>query len=177
MTNHFGKLILTLFLLAVFSFGDTTAPVDVWAQAEGSSLAKQVQGTWILVSNINERDGQKIDTFGPNPRGQLILTPGGHFSMILMRASLPKFASNNRLKGTAEENQAVVQGSHAFYGTYKVGNEKDRTIILHVEGCTFPNWDGQDLPRVMTLSEDELKQVNPAAAIGGKNYVTWKRAE
>lgn len=177
MTNHFGKLILTLFLLAVFSFGDNSAPVDVWAQAGGSSLAKQVQGTWILVSNINERDGQKNDTFGPNPRGQLILTPGGHFSMILMRASLPKFASNNRLKGTAEENQAVVQGSHAFYGIYKMGSEKEKTIILHVEGCTFPNWDSQDLPRVMTLSEDELKQVNPAAAIGGKNYVTWKRAE
>lgn len=177
MTSHFGKLVLALFLLAVFSFGDTTAPVDVWAQAGGSSLAKQVQGTWILVSNINERDGQKIDTFGPNPRGQMILTPGGYFSMILMRASIPKFASNNRLKGTVEENQAVVQGSHAFYGTYKVGNEKDRTIILHVEGCTFPNWDGQDLPRVMTLSGDELQQVNPAAAIGGKNYVTWKRAE
>jgi len=116
MTNHFGKLVLVLILLTVFSFGDNFAPVNVWAQAEGSSLAKQVQGTWLLVSNINERDGQKIDTFGPNPRGQLILTPGGHFSMILMRASLPKFASNNRLKGTVEENQAVVQGSHAFFG-------------------------------------------------------------
>ena len=177
MTSHFGKLVLALFLLAVFSFGDTTAPVDVWAQAGGSSLAKQVQGTWILVSNINERDGQKIDTFGPNPRGQMILTPGGYFSMILMRASIPKFASNNRLKGTVEENQAVVQGSHSQFGIYKVVSEQENTIILHIAGSTFPNWDGQDQRRIMTVSGDELKATVPAAAVGGTNYLIWKRAE
>ncbi len=40
----------------------------------------------------------------------MILTPYSHFSMILMPASLLKFAFNNRLQGTAEEYQAVGQG-------------------------------------------------------------------
>ncbi len=107
----------------------------------------------------------------------MVLTPGGRFSMIMMRASLPKFASNNRMTGTAEENQAVVQGSQAMFGTYKVVDEKEHKVMLHYEGCTFPNWDGQDLPRIMTVSGDEMKHTNPAAAIGGTNYVIWKRVK
>ena len=35
----------------------------------------------------------------------------GHFMLILQRATLPRFASDNRRSGTAEENKAVVQGS------------------------------------------------------------------
>ena len=97
--------------------------------------------------------------------------------MILMRASLPKFASNNRVKGTAEENQAVVQGSQAVFGTYRVPNEKDHTVMMRYEGSTFPNWDGQDLPRVMTVSGEEMQQTTPGASFGGKNYLIWKPAK
>jgi hypothetical protein len=151
--------------------------LNVHAQEKGDSLAKQLQGSWILVSIINEQDGKKSEVFGPNPRGLLILAPGGHFSMILMRATLPKFASNNRVKGTAEENQAVVQGSQAVFGTYKVTSEKDHIVMMHYEASTFPNWDGQDLPRVMTVSGDEMQQTTPGASFGGKNYLIWKRAK
>ena len=42
----------------------------------------------------------------------------GHFMLILQRATLPRFASANRMSGTAEENKAVVQGSIAYFGTY-----------------------------------------------------------
>jgi len=89
------------------------------AQAKGGSFKEQILGSWVLVSNVNEQDGKKSDVFGPNPRGFMTLTPSGHFTMIMMNASLPKFASNNRVKGTAEENQAVVQGSVAMFGTIR----------------------------------------------------------
>jgi hypothetical protein len=143
----------------------------------GTTLAKQIQGTWILVSIYNEQDGKKIEPFGDKPRGSMILTPDGHFSMFFLRASLPKFASNNRMTGTAEENQAVVQGSHAFYGTYAVVSEKEHTGIMHVEGSTFPNWDGEDQKRVWTIKGDELSVTNPTASAGGTAYVIWKRAK
>jgi len=58
--------------------------------------------------------------------------------MILMRVSLPKFASDNRVKGTAEENQAIVQVSLAFYGNYEVASEKEHTVTLRIEGSTLP---------------------------------------
>jgi hypothetical protein len=149
---------------------------DVWAQ-EGSALAKQIQGSWGLVSIYNEQDGKKIDVFGPTPKGSMILTPDGRFSIVLMRAGLPKFASNNRVKGTAEENQAVVLGSVAYFGSYKVASEKEQVVIMHIEGCTFPNWDNEDQKRVMIVTGDEMKLTNPTAAIGGKNFLVWKRVK
>jgi hypothetical protein len=93
-----------------------------------------------------------------------------------MRASLPKFASNNRAKGTAEAHQAVVQGSIAYFGKYTV-DEKGQTLNLFIEGSTFPNWDGENQKRSLTLIGDELKITNPTASVGGTNYQVWKRAK
>ena len=168
MRKYRKKVVMALLLFAVLSIGAISG-------ALAQELAKQIQGSWALVSNINEQDGKKTEVFGPNPRGFVVFTPEGRFSMIMMRASLPKFAANNRLKGTAKENQAILQGSFAAFGTYKVVSEKENKLIMHYEAATFPNWDGQDLPRTMIVSGDEMKHVNPTAAVGGTNYLIWKR--
>ncbi len=133
------KVTSVLVAVAVLSGGMLSGASGVWAKEKGTTLAKQIQGSWILDSIYNEQDGKRIEPFGDKPRGFMTLTPEGRFSIILMRASLPKFAANNRMTGTAEENQAVVQGSFAYYGTYAVGNEKEHTVNLHIEGHTFPN--------------------------------------
>jgi hypothetical protein len=177
MDRSINKVARALLVVAVLSGGTLSGAADVRAQEKGSTLAQQIQGSWILVSIYNEQDGKKIEPFGPNPRGSLILTPDGRFSMIFMRASLPKFAANNRMKGTAEENQAVVQGSHAFYGTYAVASEKEHTVNLRIEGSTFPNRDHEDQKRVMTVKGDEMRITNPTTTIGGVAYVVWKRAK
>jgi hypothetical protein len=117
------------------------------SQPVEDTLARQIQGTWTLVSIVNEQDGKKTDLFGPNPKGQMIMTADGHYSMIFLSANLPKFASNKRVKGTAEENQAVVQGSNSYFGRYKVVSEKEGTVSMTDEGGTFPNWDGQSWHR------------------------------
>ncbi|MGD0970788.1 MAG: lipocalin-like domain-containing protein [Desulfobaccales bacterium] len=171
------KVARVLLVVAVLSGGTLSGASDVWAQEKASTLAQQIQGSWILVSIYNEQDGKKIDLYGPNPRGSIILTPDGRFIYIIMRASLPKFAANNRMKGTAEENQAVIQGSHATFGKYTVASNKEQTVNVHIEGSTFPNWDGQDQKRVMIVSGDELKITNPNATTGGTNYMVWKRAK
>ena len=109
------------------------------AAAQG---AKSLAGTWTLVSTDNvDASGKKTPTFGPNPRGSLIFTSNGRYSVNIARASLPKFASDNRAKGTAEENQAVVAGSIAHFGKYTV-DEKDKAFTFHIETSTYPNWDG-----------------------------------
>jgi hypothetical protein len=167
-----------LLIVAILSGWTLSEAPGVWAQEKGGTLAQQIQGSWILVSIYNEQEGKKIDVFGPKPRGFMTFTPDGRFMYILMRANLPKFASNNRMKGTAEENQAVIQGSHATFGKYNVVVDKEQTVNLHIEGSTFPNWDGQDQKRVMTVIGDELKITNPNPSFGGgKNYVVLKRAK
>ena len=164
------------FLVASLLAGAALSGVPgVWAEEKG--LAQQIQGTWALVSIYNETDGKKSDVFGTDPRGSLIFTPNGRFSLILMKATLPKFAANSRVKGTAEENQAVVQGSVALFGSYTVDSEKKDTAYLRVEGSTFPNWDGQDQKRIITFAGDDMNLVTPAAAVGGTNYAVWKRTK
>jgi hypothetical protein len=175
MKKFFQGVALWLVVL-ILGVGLLFGYAKAWAQPKTSALAQQLQGTWTLVSAVNEQDGKKTDVYGPNPRGSLILTPEGRYSLILMRASLPKFAANNRVKGTSEENQAVVQGSAAFFGRYTVEGGQEQTVILHVEGSTFPNWDGQDQKRFMTVVGDELRLTAPTTTVGGTNYLVWKRA-
>lgn len=112
-------------------------------EAAAQTTAKDLEGTWTLVSLTLEKDGKKTDLYGPNPQGQATYAPDGRFSEIITRSDLPKFASNNRQAGTPEENKAVVQGSLALFGTYSV-NETDKTYTCRVESCTFANWNGTE---------------------------------
>jgi len=177
MNRSIKKMVGVLLVVAVLAGVTLSGASGVWAKEKGSTYAKQIQGTWTLVSIYNEQDGKKIEPFGSQPRGSLILTPDGRFSMFFIKASLPKFAANNRMQGTAEENQAVVQGSLAYFGTYAIASEKEHTVNMHVEGSTFPNFIDQDQKRVMTVKGDELNVTNPTTTIGGVAYVVWKRAK
>lgn len=150
---------------------------EAWAGKKEAAFQKQITGNWELVTLINEQDGKKSEPFGSNPLGSLIFSSDGKFSLIIMKADLPKFAVNNRTKGTTEENQAVVQGSIAAFGSYKVADVKEGKVILHFTGCTFPNWIGQDQERILTVTGNEMKMITPAAAVGGTNTLTLKRTK
>ena len=135
---------------------------------------KQLVGGWELVSA--GAPNPDIRPLGPGD-GYAVFQPNGHFSLQLVLSSLPKFASDNRAKGTAEENKAVVQGSIGYFGTYSLGGS-DGTLTLHIERCTFANWNGTDLKRpIISLTADELKYTNPAASVGGATELMWRRVK
>jgi hypothetical protein len=141
-----------------------------------AQTGKDLVGTWTLVSSTIEQDSKKTDYFGPNPQGQLMFDLNSHFSEIITRSDLSKFASNNRQAGTPEENKAVVQGSIAFFGTYSV-SEADHTLNYHVEASTFPNSKG-DQKRLFKLSGDELSWTLTTPSVGsGTVYSVWERAK
>ena len=167
------RLILVFVAASALIFGVSLPSEEAVAQ----TAAKDLVGTWKLVSVTLEQDGKKTDLFGPNPQGQITFDPNGRISMIITRSDLPKFASNNRRTGTPEENKAVVQGSIAYFGTYSV-SETDKTCAIHIEGGTFPNWIGADQKRSFTISGDELKWTTPATSLGSGTAVdVWKRAK
>jgi hypothetical protein len=140
-----------------------------------AQTAKDVVGTWDYVSaETVAPDGKRSPTFGPNPKGIVIFQADGHYALIVTRSDAPKFASNNRMQGTPEENKAIVQGSISHFGKYTV-NEADKTITFQVKTSTFPNWDGIDQKRPFTLSGDELKYIVPAASGGGTAEIVLKR--
>jgi hypothetical protein len=49
----------------------------------------------------------------------------------------PKYAANDRMQGTADENKATAQGTITYFGTYTVS--ADRMISIEIIGSSFPN--------------------------------------
>jgi hypothetical protein len=139
--------------------------------------AKKLAGTWTLVSNVaTDAAGKKEEVYGPNPKGQAIFTSNGRYSIFISKPDLPKFAANNRLKGTADENKAVIGGLIAHIGSYSV-DEKDKSFTFKVESSSFPNWNGTTQKRPFEVSGDQLKWTTPAASGGGSNDLVWKRVK
>jgi hypothetical protein len=162
---------LTLGTLGLLFLGVVLSAGEVCAQT-----TKDLAGTWTLVSNVNEQGGNKTDTFGPHPKGILTVDANGRYVLAIVRAGLPKVASNNRTTATPEENKAIVGGSIIHFGTLSV-NAADKTITFKIETSTFPNLDGTEQQRPFTLTGDELKYTNTAASAGGTSTVVWKRAK
>ncbi len=163
-----GKL--TIGALGLLSLGVVLAAGDAFAQT-----AKELVGTWTLVSAVTEQGGNKTDTFGPSPKGILIVDAKGRYVIAFARADLPKVASNNRTTATPEENKAIAGGSLTHFGTLSI-NAADKTFTFKIETATFPNWNGTEQKRPFTVTGDELKYTVAAASGGGTATVVWKRA-
>ena len=129
---------------------------------------KRIAGTYAIVST---------ESFGKGARGTLMLAPDGHYSLVVMRATLPKFASGSRTKGTPEEVKAIVDGSIAHLGRYTI-DDGGKAITFHIETSTFPNWDGATQKRPLKLSGDLLTFTVAAPSGGGSSTdVVWKRVK
>jgi hypothetical protein len=168
-----NRLILPVITASALIFGVILPRQEAIAQT-----AKDLVGTWTLVSITLDQDGKKTDMYGPSPQGQQILDPSGRYSVVSIRSDLPKFASSNREAGTPEENKEVVQGSIAIFGTYTV-DEAAKTLTQHVDSCTFPNFDGTDRKLSFTISGDELHltTISKASTGTGAADLVWKRAK
>lgn len=146
--------------------------------AAQSMVPSRLAGTWqlVLVDNVLS-DGSRVHVYGPNPQGILVFDAAGHYSVHILSGGRPKFASNDKAKGTPEEYRATVVGSNSHYGTYRV-NETDGTVVLHVEGATFANWEGTDLTWPFVVNGDQLTITVPHPTTGGpgaKGEIVYRR--
>src|SRR4051794_29928008 len=156
--------------VAGISLGVVTA-----AAAQPKSLKEELVGAWSFVSSTGKApDGGPV--WGENPKGLLIFMPDGHYASMIMRSDRRKFSSNNRLQGTTDENKSVVQGTIATFGKYTVDEDK-RAFKVRFEGSTFPNNEGAEQTRPVTIAGDELKIQNPASTAGGTSELTYRRAK
>jgi hypothetical protein len=163
-------------LSAITALGLAQLPGNAVAQTK--SLKEQIVGSWTYVSaDTVAPDGKKTPTFGPNPSGLTIFGSDGRYVSFVVRADVPKFASNSRTAGTPEENKAAVQGGIATFGRYTI-NEADHTLTLNIERSSYPNWNGTEQKRPMTLAGDELTYIVPVASGGGgRGEVVLKRVK
>ena len=137
--------------VAALMFGAIVLPCKTFAE-----IANDAIGMWAFVSSINERNGTKTETYGPGARGVMVLDSSGRYAITIIAAGIPKFVSNNRTTATAEEATALVARSNAHFGTYSV-NPGDKTITFKIESATFPNWNGTEQKRTLTIRGDELQ--------------------
>lgn len=158
-------------IVVVFALG-----VVAWPAATIAETAKDFVGSWTLVSAITEQAGNRSDTFGPSAKGVLVYDANGRYVIIFIGANLPKFASNNRITGTADENKSIVVGSLAHFGTYVV-NEADKSFTFRVASATFPNFDSTDQKRPFVITGDQLKYTAPSGSAGGTITLTWERTK
>lgn len=144
---------------------------DVLAQA------KALAGAWTLVTNVStDASGKKDATYGEKPMGQIVFAPNGRYTLLISKPDIPKIAANNRMKGTPEENKAVVGGMVSHYGTYKV-DEKAKAIVFNIEASSYPNWNGTEQKRPFTMQGDDLKWTTPQSSGGGTSDLVWRRAK
>ena len=137
---------------------------------------EQLVGSWILVSLTAGDCAKQTMPYGPNPKGTMMVDANGRFSITVVRSDLPRFASDNRMTGTPEENMAIVQGCIAYFGTYSI-DEATHVITVNVEGSTFPNFDGGTQTRILSFNGDEMTYLNPTPSMGGGTAkVTYRRA-
>ncbi len=162
--------------IAAFVLAALLAPLSAWAQV--TSVKDGIIGAWAFVSVVSQTDdGTRGEPFGATPKGTIIFTPDGHFSLFQSAAQLPRLAANDRARATPEEAMTVVRDSIAYYGTYTV-NEAAREIALTIVGSTYTNLMGATPQRriITTLTTTELAFSNPRTPSGMTLHTVWRRA-
>ena len=94
-------------------FAVMTFLIAITLHAADSPLA----GTWRLPGADEVRpDGSIAEPYGARPEGLLISDRQGSYSLQVFRVDRPKFASDDKHKGTAAEYEAAVQGMSSHIG-------------------------------------------------------------
>jgi hypothetical protein len=143
---------------------------------DGWSLEAQLVGTWTL-SSWEQKKGDDIPVrrFGENPVGIAFFDAGGRYVITVMRSDRTKYASDALWQGTADDNKATADGTMTYFGTYSV-SEADSSIAIHIEGSSFPNWNGTNQKRGVAIAGDQLTlTVRPRT--GEIVEINWKRAQ
>ena len=148
---------------------------------DGRPLKEAIVGSWrLLIADAVKADGTQVPLYGPNPRGLAMFGPEGRYSIQIMRdIGRPKFAANDRLKGTPAEIKAAFEGGLSHFGSYTI-DEQGKTLNLRIEGSSYPNWDDVTQPRSITaLWQDDLTWTNTiqATQVPGaeKTNLAWRR--
>jgi lipocalin-like protein len=147
----------------------------------GASPARLL-GTWTLVAMEGRRaSGPPFHPWGADVRGRLTYDADGHVALQIAKAGRPRFASDDLEAGSPEEVQRAFDGYHAWFGRFEV--DADGGSVVHrIDASLFPNWEGQDQRRLLSLSGDghELVLRSLPLPYGGEpvEFVTrWVRAE
>jgi hypothetical protein len=117
--------------------------------ALADDAARQIAGTWKLVSWLTKFDGGDIvEPYGPNAKGRLVLTPEGQWIIILTGADRKPAKTN-------DEKAALLDSVLAYSGKYTIEGNRiiTRVDMSSNEIYTGPN---QMQTRFFTVEGNKL---------------------
>jgi hypothetical protein len=141
----------------------------------GDDPAQQLVGTWKLTTWTVQVVGESSsrEPYGPNPKGRLVLTRDGHWTVIVTGA--------NRIPAkTAEEKAALLDSLLAYSGKYRIEGDKV-TVRVDISSNEIFAGANQEQTRFFKIDGDKLTLRTPeieSAALPGKRLVgtlTWDR--
>ena len=116
--------------------------------------AKQLAGTWKVVSLITKFDGgDAVEPFGPNPKGRLVLTPEGQWIIILTEA-------NRGPAKNLEEKAALLDSMLAYSGKYTTEGNR-MTIRVDMSWNEIYSGANQNQTRFFCIDGDILTIRSP----------------
>ena len=144
------------------------------AVAAGVPHRFPLAGTWTLqAADVIHADGSRASDYGANPKGLLMIDGQGRYSLQIFRSDRPRF-SGAKADGTAAEYRAAVMGSSTHYGTIRI-DARHHQLVFHIEGASFPNWEGQQQTRSFELKGDVLSYRVPPRPNGDVPVSVWRR--
>ncbi len=155
----------------------TLLPIHAVTASEPDKMnaAAAIEGTWTLAfADVKHPDGTRAHDYGDAPKGMLQIDHAGHYSLFIFDSSRPRFAANDRNAGTPGEFRAAALGTSAHFGTVDIDPMKG-TLTFHIEGATYPNWEGTTQVRSYVLSGDMLSYKVPPRPNGDIPLTGWKR--
>ncbi|QDD63759.1 lipocalin-like domain-containing protein [Herbaspirillum seropedicae] len=124
--------------------------------AHAAPINPAMAGTWSLAAaDVIHPDGSQARDYGQAPKGMLVIDPQGRYSLQIFKAERPRFASPDKGAATPDEYRSAVMGSSTHFGTLSV-DPAGQTLVFHIDGASFPNWEGQEQKRSFELKGDEL---------------------
>jgi lipocalin-like protein len=118
--------------------------------------AGDLLGAWRLESAVEVfDDGERRDEFGPSPEGYLCYNPAGIVSATLGDSGRPPIPAGDPQSGTDSDYGKMARRFIAYAGPFSA-DPGNGTVTHHVDASLFPNWQGHDQARRVTIEGRRL---------------------
>lgn len=132
-------------------------------------------GTWKMIGAYRlHPDGTQSDDYGPSPRGMLIVTRDGEYSVQIYHTHRQPFASPDYRQATPDEYKNAVLTTSTHFGKLELDTKKNR-LVFRIAGAMNAAWDNTVQERSFELKGDVLSWRVPPRPDGDVPISVWQR--